>query len=338
MAALAATWFRPQRKQQKTSGDDGERVEVGLALGHRRRWYGSRRRASASASADAPAPAASPAAWANGAMAMSQPSGWRSASAPQGVSVGTLSASAAEERQRRPPGAGRAPWRSGAPRPPRRRHAARRTARRSGRVRARPARRAGSAARPAIQAPTLRCGTRGHEAEGADQRAAGEVGREVQRRSGGPRPRSRRATARAGPASAASRAPRTRARVTARAPRPSRAAAKAHRRPRRRVRPFQAKTARQSASTASRCAAIVSGSSWVGLLVEAGPVLRPAQLAVGVGGGAADAFRQQAGRFGALQQGDVADVVEQLRMRAAVAPAPAPGPRTRRRSCRRGCA
>ena len=46
------------------------------------------------------------------------------------------------------------------------------------------------------------------------------------------------------------------------------------------------------------------------LLVEAGPVLGPAQgFAVGIGGGEADALGQQPGGLGAAEQGDVADVV-----------------------------
>ncbi len=74
------------------------------------------------------------------------------------------------------------------------------------------------------------------------------------------------------------------------------------------------------------------------LLVQARPVLRAAQLAVGVGGGLADAGRQQPGGLGALQQRDVADVGEQLAGARADARAPGTAPRTRRPSCRRGCA
>ena len=100
IAALAATWFSPQRKQQKTMvttanasrwalrsviAADGKGAPAGERLGQRRRERAGR-----------PAPLA----WANGAMAMSQPAGWRSASAAHGVSLATLSASAA--RRARP--------------------------------------------------------------------------------------------------------------------------------------------------------------------------------------------------------------------------------------------
>lgn len=52
--------------------------------------------------------------------------------------------------------------------------------------------------------------------------------------------------------------------------------------------------------------------------VEAGDVLGVAQGAVGVGGGLACAGGQQGGGFGALQQGDVAEVGFELRVLAGV--------------------
>src|SRR6185436_1794307 len=55
------------------------------------------------------------------------------------------------------------------------------------------------------------------------------------------------------------------------------------------------------------------------LLVEARAVLGAAEIAVRIGGVAADAVRQQRCGLGALQQRDVADVVEQLGTRCAVA-------------------
>ena len=124
-AAFAATWFRPQRKQQSDEQGDGHGVEMRLALGRipdamlgtdcslpaalpslRERAPDSfgvpfdargvrivRRRA-----ATAIAPATRPLACANGAVAMSQPAGWRSAG-PHGVSLATLIVTRGEEQR-----------------------------------------------------------------------------------------------------------------------------------------------------------------------------------------------------------------------------------------------
>jgi hypothetical protein len=75
-----------------------------------------------------------------------------------------------------------------------------------------------------------------------------------------------------------------------------------------------------------------------GRFVQPRLVLHAAQFAVGVGGGLAHARGQQAGRFGALQQRDVAQVGHQRRVRAPTATAPGTAPRTRHPPCRRGCA
>ena len=250
--------------------DDGERVEVGLALGHvpadgkgapsaaQRVRPGAERAAAPASSAagmgerrdrDVPAGGMAQRSAAHGALA-------------RHLERKRRRARRSRSRRRAPRGAAR----SGGPRPPRRRRAARPTGRRSGSGRAGPAGASwvsGQATQPGDDAAR---GTRGDEAERADQ----------QRRRRGWRPGAARCSARSAALQArqgsrkascgcqssaldcAGRAPATAPSAEQRCrgePAPPGVAGAARPQP---------KTARQSASTASRCAAIVSGSTWVG--------------------------------------------------------------------------